>query len=145
MATGKKKPEEAEIIEGEMPAQEEAAHEMSLEEVQAVIAKMLDEAKAEAKKIVEEAKNTGAPARGGVAYKPAISEERVTVRLFKDRGQYSGDKFVGVNGVGYQIKRGVDVEVPKSVAEILAQSEEQDASTALMVEEKTLEYEKTKG
>ena len=31
--------------------------------------------------------------------------------------------FVGVNGKGYRIKRGVDVEVPRSVAEVLRNSE----------------------
>ena len=144
----RKKAEEAEIetnaTEDETAAEEKV--EMSLSDVQAEIAKMLDAAKAEARKIVEEAKAAGAaaPAKTGAAYKPAITEERVTIQLFKDRGQYAGDKFVGVNGIGYQIKRGVPVEVPKSVAEVLAQSEAQDASTALMIDEKVLEYENSK-
>lgn len=34
--------------------------------------------------------------------------------------------FVGVNGETYLIQRGVDVEVPKAVAEVLRHSEEMD-------------------
>lgn len=34
-----------------------------------------------------------------------------------------GDVTVGVNGMMYRIQRGVEVEVPKVVADILAQSE----------------------
>lgn len=130
-------------------AAEAEEKEVKLEDVTEIVAKILAEAKAEAKKIVEEAKDTVAAAPNGGAsksatFKPAITEERVIVKLFKDRGQYSGDKFVGVNGVGYQIKRGVPVEVPKCVADVLSQSEEQDASTALMIDEKVTEYEKAK-
>lgn len=57
-------------------------------------------------------------------------EEKVKIRLFKDSDRYSGDVFVGYNGKGYTIQRGVEVEVPKVVAEILEQSAEQDMQTA---------------
>ena len=80
-----------------------------------------------------------AAVRSDKPFAPAISEERVTVKLFKDNGKYAADMFVGVNGVGYQIKRGIPVEVPRVVAEVLAQSEAQDAATALMIEEKKSE------
>ena len=45
--------------------------------------------------------------------------EKAKIHLFQDDNRYSGDVFVGLNGIGYNIKRGVDVEVPKGVAEIL--------------------------
>lgn len=80
-----------------------------------------------------------AAVRSDKPFAPAISEERVTVKLFRDNGRYAADMFVGVNGVGYQIKRGIPVEVPRVVAEVLAQSEAQDAATALMIEEKKTE------
>ena len=41
---------------------------------------------------------------------------------------------MGLNGRFYKIKRGVKVEVPKAVALILQQSEEQDAATLEMIE-----------
>ena len=49
--------------------------------------------------------------------------ETVTIRLPLTRTEKE-DVFVGVNGKNYLIKRGVDVEVPASVAEVLKHSEE---------------------
>jgi len=53
----------------------------------------------------------------------------VKVKLFKDNGRYKGDLFVSVNGVNYKIRRGVEVEVPPEVAEVLENSRRQDEST----------------
>jgi len=36
---------------------------------------------------------------------------------------YKGDLFVSVNGVNYKIRRGVEVEVPPEVAEVLEHSQ----------------------
>lgn len=58
----------------------------------------------------------------------------VKIRLFKDNGKYSGDVFVGLNGKGFKIKRGVEVEVPEGVAEILEHSQNQDAKTMERIE-----------
>lgn len=57
-------------------------------------------------------------------------EELVTIQLFSDGGRYKGDLFVSVNGVNYQIKRGVRVQVPPAVAEVIQHSQEQDAQSA---------------
>ena len=56
---------------------------------------------------------------------PAEKDTEV-VHLFKDSHRYSEPVFVGVNGETYLIQRGVDVEVPKAVAEVLHHSEEMD-------------------
>ncbi len=58
----------------------------------------------------------------------------VSIRLFSDNGRYKGDLFVSVNGVNYQIKRGVTVQVPPEVAEVIQHSEEQDAQSAARME-----------
>ena len=64
------------------------------------------------------------------------TSKMVTVHLFKGTtGKYVSDVFVGLNGKGYQIQRGVDVEVPAGVAEILKHSEEQDALAASHMEQ----------
>ena len=60
--------------------------------------------------------------------------EMVSIRLFSDNGRYKGDLFVSVNGVNYQIKRGVTVKVPPEVAEVIQHSEEQDAQSAARME-----------
>lgn len=59
--------------------------------------------------------------------------KKVTIRLFKDSGKYKNDVLVGVNGKFWQIQRGVDVEVPDYVAEIIRQSIEQDNRTADLI------------
>ena len=46
--------------------------------------------------------------------------------MFKDNSRYKGDLFVSVNGVSYKIRRGVEVEVPPEVAEVLEHSQVQD-------------------
>ncbi len=53
-------------------------------------------------------------------------DKMVKLKLFKDNGQYKDDVFVAVNGRDFQIVRGVEVEVPDYVAEVLKHSEAQD-------------------
>ncbi len=69
-----------------------------------------------------------------MAAKKENNGEMVSIRLFSDNGRYKGDLFVSVNGVNYQIKRGVTVQVPPEVAEVIQHSEEQDAQSAARME-----------
>ena len=55
------------------------------------------------------------------------------IHLFKDSQRYKAPVFVGVNGVNYMIQRGVDVEVPPEVAEVLEHSQVQDERTAARI------------
>lgn len=50
-------------------------------------------------------------------------EKYVRIRLPLTRDQKE-DMYVGLNGVGYLIKRGQEVDVPAGVAEIIQRSEE---------------------
>ena len=60
-------------------------------------------------------------------------EKRVKIRLPRARDGEEDHELVGVNGVLYQIKKGVTVEVPASVAEVLAHRDEMlDAGDAYM-------------
>ena len=54
---------------------------------------------------------------------PTTEEKRVTIRLPVSREERD-DVYVGLNGKGYLIKRGVNVDVPAGVAEILQRREE---------------------
>ena len=64
----------------------------------------------------------------------AMAEKKnVRIRLFKDNSRYKGDLFVSVNGVNYKIRRGVEVEVPPEVAEVLEHSQQQDEYTAARI------------
>lgn len=79
-------------------------------------------------------KETAAAAETQAAVETPAAEEMETIQLFSDGGKYKGDLFVGVNGVNYQIKRGVPVNVPKAVAEVIRHSQEQDAQSAARME-----------
>lgn len=62
-------------------------------------------------------------------------EKMVKIHLFKDKKNYNGDVFVGVNGRTFQIQRGVDVEVPECVAEVLRNSETQNAEAVRLMDD----------
>lgn len=52
--------------------------------------------------------------------------EPVPVMLIKDNAKYKDDVTVTVNGVNYQIQRGVRVSVPRKVALVLERSRIQE-------------------
>jgi len=58
------------------------------------------------------------------------SEAPVTIQLFQDGDRYRDDVFVSVNGESVLIRRGVPVTVKKKFADVLEQSQMQDARTA---------------
>ena len=119
---------------------------LNLADVQEMIAKMLAEAKAEAAKIVEEAKAATNPVKGlskeEMAKHQAEMDELVEVKLFKDTGKYKDDVFVGVNGETIAIKRGERVKIKRKFAEVLDHSEHQDYETAELISRKASEWEK---
>lgn len=69
------------------------------------------------------------------AEQAAPEKDTVKIRLFKDDGKYAAPVFVGINGQTYMIQRGIDVEVPKAVAEVLERSAKQDAEAAARFEQ----------
>lgn len=58
-------------------------------------------------------------------------------RLFKDNDKYQGNVFVCVNGTAYSIERGVEVEIPEEVAEVLDNAENQLLSASDTMEKAT--------
>ncbi len=53
-------------------------------------------------------------------------KEPVPVMLMKDNTRYKDDVTVTVNGINYQIQRGVPVTVPRCVALVLERSRSQE-------------------
>lgn len=78
----------------------------------------------------------------GLEKEIAYMNEKVKVRLPRDNNKYRDDKIVSINGKTYQIARGVEVEVPRCVSEVLKQSQDQDDMTAMRIEQCTSRYEK---
>lgn len=56
----------------------------------------------------------------------ATNSDYVTVTLPRATGKEEDLVFVGLNGKGYTIRRGVTVKVPRPVYEILAESQRQE-------------------
>ena len=72
---------------------------------------------------------------------PEWYDELVPMRLFKDTGKYQDDVFVAVNGKGFLIQRGVSVEVPRYVAQVLDQSMDQDQKAAELMDREARSYQ----
>ena len=58
----------------------------------------------------------------------------VRIKLFRDNQNYSGDVFVAVNGESYLIQRGITVEVPDYIAEVLETSQREDENALMRME-----------
>lgn len=116
-----------------------------INQMQEMIAQMLEEAKSEAAKIVEEAR---AAAKGEMTEEQknrleqvnASGEEYVEVKLFKDNGKYKDPVFVAVNGENCVIQRGERVKIKRKFAEVLDNSDRQDYETAKLIEQKSKEF-----
>lgn len=104
---------------------------------------IVEKAKAEAAAILEAARAEAAAMASEVkeVSPTPLAEKTVRIKLFKDNSKYKDDVFVGVNGKGWLIKRGIPVEVPEIVAEVLEQSALQDESTAMLIERESAKYE----
>lgn len=147
MATDKKKAAQAAEVEETQKAPESGeAKGLSLADVQAAIAKMMEEAKAQADAIVaaaedrvkayvttdEDAEKKRAKAQAKEE-NLAWGEETVRIKLFKDAKNYKDPKFVSCNGETCLIQRGVYVDVKRKFVEILDNSEIQDCQTNEMI------------
>lgn len=122
--------------------------EIKAEDVKALI----EQAKAEAERIVDEAKKSAEAIRAACAAEDeqearakaeakrkaeelaARSEEYVEIKLFKDNDKYKDDVFVAVNGENCVIKRGERVRIKRKFAEVLDHSEHQDYETSKLIE-----------
>lgn len=109
-----------------------------------VAAKIIEEAKAEAERILAEAREQA----GNVSAKPQpvkrpdddYLEEIVDLKLFKDNGKYKDDVFVAVNGKKFQIQRGKTVQVPRYIALCVEDSLRQSGYAAELSESFQEEY-----
>ena len=62
-----------------------------------------------------------------------LSGKKKTVTLFLDGDKYKDPLYVGINGMNWLIQRGVPVEVPEEVAEVIQNQIRQDNKTANLV------------
>ena len=62
------------------------------------------------------------------------SKELVTARFIKDSGKYKNDITVVINGKAYKIQRGVEVKIPRCVYDVIVDSMNADAETAMLID-----------
>ncbi len=65
------------------------------------------------------------------------TEKRVKIKLRRAREGEEKEVFVGLNGKFYRIQRGMEVEVPEGVKEILDHSEMAEEDLQVFIEENT--------
>ena len=88
----------------------------------------------------ENAEKIPEPVAGQAPEAAAPGKKMVKVELIQDNHDYKDDVFVAVNGERYLIQRGVEVEVPDYIAEVLEHSAQQDARTAELIEKIEADY-----
>lgn len=123
---------EAEAMGGQVNQEQQVT--MSLTDLQALIAEEVKKQTEGRADIVGKAED--------LIYVPAAPAKTVKIKLFKDNGMYKDPVFVAVNGHKFIVPRGVEVEVPEYIAEVLETSFRQDQATAeqiMMLEKKFAE------
>ncbi len=120
---------------------------INLADVSKQVEEMLKKAKAEAEKIVADAKASVSgelteEQKKANEERKAYWNEPVKVKLFRDNNKYKDDVFVSVNGENCQIKRGQEVEIKRKFADVLDKSDLQDYETSLLIERKSNEFAK---
>ena len=129
-------------------ATEKKSESINLADVTKQVEAMLAQAKAEAAKIIADAKATVGgelteEQKKANEEQKAYYNELVEVKLFKDNNKYKDDVFVAVNGENCVIKRGEKVKVKRKFAEVLDNSDLQDYETSKLIEKKSSEFAKS--
>jgi hypothetical protein len=131
-----------------MATKETKSDSINLADITKQVEEMLANAKAEAAKIVAEAKASVSgelteEQKKANEERKAYWEELVEVKLFKDNNKYKDDVFVSVNGENCVIKRGERVKVKRKFADVLDKSDMQDYETSKLIEQKSNEFAKS--
>ena len=124
------------------------ADSINLADVAKQVEEMLAKAKAEAEKIVADAKaSVGGELteeqKKAIEERKAYWNELVEVKLFKDNNKYKDDVYVSVGDDNCVIKRGERVLIKRKFADVLDKSDMQDYETSLLIEKKSSEFAKS--
>ena len=131
-----------------MAAKETKAEPINLADVTKQVEEILATAKAEAAKIVADAKaSVGGELteeqKKANEERKAYWDELVPVKLFRDNHKYKDDVFVAVNGENCVIQRGTEVLIKRKFKNVLDNSDLQDYETSLLIEKKSSEFAKS--
>lgn len=131
-----------------MANEKNKAESIDLADITKQVEEMLAKAKAEAQKIIADAKASVSgelteEQKKANEEQKAYYNELVEVKLFKDNNKYKDDVFVSVNGENCVIKRGEKVQVKRKFAQVLDCSDLQDYETSKLIEKKSSEFAKS--
>ena len=131
-----------------MATKETKPEAINLADVAKQVEEMLANAKAEAAKIIADAKASVSgelteEQKKANEERKAYWEELVPVQLFKDNNKYKDDVFVSVNGETCQIQRGPKVMIKRKFADVLGKSGIQDYETSMLIDKKSSEFAKS--
>ena len=91
---------------------------------------------------MDKTNETAAPEQTKAAEAVQAPEDgSVLIHLFKDNDRYKDPVFVQINGKAYLIQRGVDVRVPRAVAEVLENQAKAREEAATRSEQLAGEFE----
>ena len=124
---------------------EKKTESINLADVAKQVEEMLANAKAEAAKIVADAKaSVGGELteeqKKAEEERKAYMNEYVEVSLFKDNNKYKDDVYVAVNGENCVVQRGKKVKVKRKFANVLENSSIQDFETSELIDRKSKEF-----
>lgn len=122
--------------------------EQMIEEARQATQKMIAEAQAEAERILGEARSEARKTKNGrvvpvadatvmadIKKREEEMQQKVRIKLFKDGRTYKDPLYVAVNGHNFVIERGVEVEVPRYVEEVIRNMEAQNILASELVAE----------
>lgn len=143
-AKAKEAADEAAKAQTKAAAEKAAKKAVEAAEKATELIRMMEEKKAQEaaeKALVSDAAPAPDPEKEEAEKKRARAMEMVTIQLFKDEERYKDDVAVFVNGRRVLIKRGVPVQVPRYIADVVAASQKQDSQTEAMMMRLVNEYE----
>lgn len=127
---------------------EAKAESINLADVTKQVQDMLEKAKAEAEKIVADAKNSVSgelteEQKKANEKRKAYWDEYVEISLFKDNNKYRDDVPIGVNGEICLVQRGKPIKIKRKFADVLEKSKIQDFETSDLIDRKSKEFAKS--
>lgn len=120
----------------------------NLADVAKQVEEMLAKAKAEAEKIVADAKASVSSElteeqKKAIEDRKAYWNEYVEITLFKDNNKYRDDVPIGINGEICMVQRGKKVKIKRKYADVLENSNRQDFETSELIDRKSKEFAKS--
>lgn len=130
----------------DMEAKMQALFEQAYKKAEKMAEDIINKAQKKAEQIISNAEKIAAsvsvPVTASAPAKKRKPESEPKVRIRLPINPEKGDRIVSVNGKTWIIQRGVEVEVPKYVAEVIENSDRQDELAYIYQEQLSSDFDK---